>query len=199
VSNIHGDSSSKDNGLSYYSQRKRTQIILYRPKHTVAVEPLLCSGNKSTRNSRVELYVTTDGQPVSLSWNKAHIWRLRPDFYYFVTVTVLFLWGALSDERTGLTFIYAAGPCSAIFLWSEPLGSRDHILLSQIRDFPFRRLLRLARSRWRYSIPPPHGETVEILLETGCFLRGPCRGVTLKTTGVTVQCAVCRRVRIPPP
>jgi hypothetical protein len=46
---------------------------------------------------------------------------------------------------------------SAIFLWSEPLGSRDHILLSQISDFLFHRLLRLAGSRWRYSIPPPHG------------------------------------------
>jgi hypothetical protein len=28
-----------------------------------------------------------------------------------MTVTVFFLWGALSDERNGLTFIYAAGPC----------------------------------------------------------------------------------------
>jgi hypothetical protein len=33
-------------------------------------------------------------------------------FITCVTVTVLFLWGALSDERTGLSFfIYAAGPC----------------------------------------------------------------------------------------
>jgi hypothetical protein len=46
---------------------------------------------------------------------------------------------------------------SAVFLGSESLGTRDHILLFQIRDFPFRRLLRLAGSRWRYSIPPPHG------------------------------------------
>jgi hypothetical protein len=28
-----------------------------------------------------------------------------------VTVTVLFLWGAFSDERTGLSFIYAVGYC----------------------------------------------------------------------------------------
>jgi hypothetical protein len=28
-----------------------------------------------------------------------------------VTVTVLFLWGALSDERSGLSFVCAAGPC----------------------------------------------------------------------------------------
>jgi hypothetical protein len=45
---------------------------------------------------------------------------------------------------------------SAVILGSESRGTRDHILLSQIRDFPFRRLLRLAGSRWRYSTPPPH-------------------------------------------
>jgi hypothetical protein len=46
---------------------------------------------------------------------------------------------------------------SVVFLGSESLGTRDHILLSQIWDFPFRRLLRLEGSRWRYSTPPPHG------------------------------------------
>jgi hypothetical protein len=30
--------------------------------------------------------------------------------YYSLTVTVLFLWGALSDERMGLSFVYTAGP-----------------------------------------------------------------------------------------
>jgi hypothetical protein len=46
---------------------------------------------------------------------------------------------------------------SAVFLGSESLGTWEHILLSHIWDFPFRRLLRLAGSRWRYSTPPPHG------------------------------------------
>jgi hypothetical protein len=46
---------------------------------------------------------------------------------------------------------------SAVILWSEPLWTRDHILLPQIWDFPFRRLLRLTGSRWRYSTPPPLG------------------------------------------
>jgi hypothetical protein len=32
-------------------------------------------------------------------------------FITCVTVTVLFLWGALSDERSGLSFVCAAGPC----------------------------------------------------------------------------------------
>jgi hypothetical protein len=46
---------------------------------------------------------------------------------------------------------------SIVVLGLESLWSRDDILLSQISDFPFRRLLRLAGSRWRYSNPPPHG------------------------------------------
>jgi hypothetical protein len=56
-----------------------------------------------------ESYVTTDGQSASLSWNKASIWGLRPDFYCCQTVAGL-MWGTLSDERTGLSFTLAAGP-----------------------------------------------------------------------------------------
>jgi hypothetical protein len=102
------------------------------------------------QSHRVESYVTADVQSASLSWNKAPIWGLRPDFYYCQTVAGLLMWGALSDERTGLLFTIAAGPC-------QSRGTRDHILLTQIRDFPFRRLPRLAGLRWRYSTPPPHG------------------------------------------
>jgi hypothetical protein len=42
------------------------------------------------------------GQSASLSWNKAPIWGLGPDLYYCLTVTGFLMWGALSDERTGL-------------------------------------------------------------------------------------------------
>jgi hypothetical protein len=45
----------------------------------------------------------------------------------------------------------------AVIFWSESRRTGGHILLSQFRDFPFRRLLRLTGSRWRYSTPPPHG------------------------------------------
>jgi hypothetical protein len=45
---------------------------------------------------------------------------------------------------------------SAVILGSECFATREHILVSQIRDFPFHRLLRLAGLRWRYSTPPPH-------------------------------------------
>jgi hypothetical protein len=46
---------------------------------------------------------------------------------------------------------------SAVILGSESRGTRYHILLSQIQNFPFRRLLRLSGLRWRYSASPPHG------------------------------------------
>jgi hypothetical protein len=42
-------------------------------------------------NSRVESYVTTDDQPAGVSWNKAPIWGLRPDFYYCQTVAGLLM------------------------------------------------------------------------------------------------------------
>jgi hypothetical protein len=116
----------------------------------------------AARNSviRVESYVTTDGQSASLSWNKAPIWGSRPDIYYCQTVAGLLMWGVLSDERMGLSFAIATGLASTVILGSESSGIRDHILLSQIRDFHFRRLLRLSRLRWRYSTPPPHGGSV---------------------------------------
>jgi hypothetical protein len=60
--------------------------------------------------SESQSYVTTDGQSASLSWTKASNWDLRLDFYYCQTVAGLLMWGALSDERTGLSFTIAAVP-----------------------------------------------------------------------------------------
>jgi hypothetical protein len=55
---------------------------------------------------------------------------------------------------------------SAFILGSESRGTRNHNLLSQIRDFPFCRLLRLVGLRWRYSTPPPHGNGQTPLWQT---------------------------------
>jgi hypothetical protein len=66
--------------------------------------------NHEWMRSRVESYATTDGQSASLSRNKAPIWGLRPDFHYCQTVADLLMSGAVSDERTGLTFTNAARP-----------------------------------------------------------------------------------------
>jgi hypothetical protein len=45
---------------------------------------------------------------------------------------------------------------STVIFVSESRGTRDHILLSQIRDFPSHCLLRLTGLWWRYLNLPPH-------------------------------------------
>jgi hypothetical protein len=79
-------------------------------------------------------------------------------FIISVTVTVLFC-GVPSLTRGWVCLLYMLlAVVSTVFLGTESLGTREHILPSQIWDFPFRRLRRLAGSRWRYSIRPPQGE-----------------------------------------
>jgi hypothetical protein len=119
--------------------------------------------------SESESHITTDGQSASPSWNKAPIWGLRLGFYYCQTVAGVLMWGAVSDERMGLSFTIAPGPRQrSHFQVPVPLGLVNHILLSQIQDFPFRRLLPLAGLRWRYSNPPPHDcpVTTHLLYDT---------------------------------
>jgi hypothetical protein len=78
--------------------------------------PISYSSNSRLRTvpKNFQSHVTTDGQSASLSWNKEPIWGLRPDLYYCLTVAGLLIWGALADERTGLSFVscpvVAAGP-----------------------------------------------------------------------------------------
>jgi hypothetical protein len=87
------------------------------------------------------------------------------------------MWGAFSDERTDLPFTIYAVLASTVILRSftvsdlrlpQPGGPGPRIYIPQEHDgpvippstgFPFRRLLRLARLRWRYSNPPPRGRT----------------------------------------
>jgi hypothetical protein len=54
-----------------------------------------------------------------------------------VTVTVLFLWGALSDERSGLSFVCAAGPCQrSLSRVRVPWELRPYFAVSDLR-LPF--------------------------------------------------------------
>jgi hypothetical protein len=76
------------------------KTALENTMETDAVPETLCSESAS--------YVTTDGQSASLSWDKAPIWGLRPDLYY-CQIAGLLMWGAVSDERTDLSFTIAAG------------------------------------------------------------------------------------------
>jgi hypothetical protein len=58
-------------------------------------------------------------------------------FITCVTVTVLFFWGALSDETSGLSFVYAAGPCQrSLSRVRVPWDSRPYFTVSHLR-LPF--------------------------------------------------------------
>jgi hypothetical protein len=78
------------------------------------------------------------------------IWGLWPDIYYSLTVTVLFLWGALYDKRTGLSFVYAAGSRQHSLSWVRvPSHSCPYFTVSDLR-LPF------------LSPPTTHWFTVEV-------------------------------------
>jgi hypothetical protein len=67
------------------------------------------AGSYIPREVKVTLRLTVN-QSVSLGV-EPHLGLMTR--YLLLTVTVLFLWGTLSDERTGLSLVYkyAAGPC----------------------------------------------------------------------------------------
>jgi hypothetical protein len=55
-------------------------------------------------------------------------------FITYVTVTVLFLSGALSDERSGLSFVYAAGPRQrSVSRVRVPWDLRPYFTVSHLR------------------------------------------------------------------
>jgi hypothetical protein len=63
-----------------------------------------------TDSGQSQNYVTTDGQSASLSWCLAPICGPRQDLYYRQSAAGLLIWGALSNERIGLSFTIAASP-----------------------------------------------------------------------------------------
>jgi hypothetical protein len=94
------------------------------------------------------------------------------------------MWGALSDERTGLPITTAAGPLQRSHSWDlVPRDSPPYFTVSDTRlpqtggpdpriyipqeeggsvippntGFPYCRLPRLSGLQWRYSNPPPRG------------------------------------------
>jgi hypothetical protein len=69
-----------------------------------------------------ESYVTTDGQPASLSWHKAPFWGLRPDLYYCLTVAGLLIWGALWREDGSVVYNSCWPSPAQSFSGPSPLG-----------------------------------------------------------------------------
>jgi hypothetical protein len=76
-----------------------------------------------------------------MSWNKAAIWGLQPDFYYCLAVAGLLMWGALLTRGRVCRLQMLLVLASTVIFGSKPHATRDHMLLSQIRYFPFCRLL----------------------------------------------------------
>jgi hypothetical protein len=74
--------------------------------HGGGIRPLLHTGpelnSKSKDHDPLNFFFML--RPTVSSWRKAPIWGLRPDLYCCWTVAGLLMWGALSDERTGLPF-----------------------------------------------------------------------------------------------
>jgi hypothetical protein len=168
----------------------KTSASALTPLPIGASQPLPTAESRLQRNhihgwlkseSESECYITTDGQSASVSLNKAPVWGLWPDLYYCQTVAGCGCW-ALSLTRGRVCRLQLLlDLASAITFWVRVLWQSWPHLLSQIRDFPFRRLLRLARLRWRYSIQPPHGSLYDWLnyrwfslhsLGTNCLKNG---------------------------
>jgi hypothetical protein len=101
--------------------------------------------------------ITTDSQSVSQSWCRAPsgahdqicatVWQLRS----------CSLWGALSDERTGLSFVHAAGPCQrSLPRVRVHWDLRPYFIVSDLR-LSFSSPPTTRRATVRYSTPPPDG------------------------------------------
>jgi hypothetical protein len=91
----------------------------------------LLSNTEAKMECQSQSHIATDGQSVLVS---SHIWGSRTDIYYCLVVTVLFLWCALSDERTGLSFVYAAGLCQRSLSWVRvPWDLRPYFTVSDLR------------------------------------------------------------------
>jgi hypothetical protein len=107
------------------------------PNNVLCLRPYRLANISRLTKLSLESYVTTDGQPASLSLNKAPSWGLRPDLDYCLTVAGLLFWGALSNERSGLSFTIPAGPRQrSHFLVRVPWDSWPYFTVSDSR-LPF--------------------------------------------------------------
>jgi hypothetical protein len=118
---------------------------------SVRVSSLLFSVSLSKVKITLRLTVC---QSVSLGV-EPHLGPMTRYLLLFDSCDLVFVGRPLWRED-GSVFCICCWPLPAQSLGSESLGTRDHIILSQIWDFPFRRLLRLAGSRWGYLTSPPH-------------------------------------------
>jgi hypothetical protein len=90
--------------------------------------------NAETCQSQSQSHIATDGQSVSKSCYRAHLGLVTRYLLFFWQLRSCFLWCALSDERTGLSFVYAAGSCHrSLSRVRVPWYSRPYITVSYLR------------------------------------------------------------------
>jgi hypothetical protein len=107
-------------------------LVVWYSKHN----SILCCScqSESESESESESYVTTDGQPASLSWNKATIWGLRPDFYYLCDSYGLVLVGRPLWREVGSVFCMCFWPLPAqSFSGPSPWDLRPYFTVSDLR------------------------------------------------------------------
>jgi hypothetical protein len=127
----------------------RSQVLLSQPP--------LQNSCKFPQSRSAKSKSHCDWRSVSKSWCRAPSGAHGQIFITLWQLRSYSSWGVLSDEGTGLSFVYAAGPCQcSLSRVRVPWDSRRYFTVSDLR-LPFCRLLRLAGSRWRCSTPPPHG------------------------------------------
>jgi hypothetical protein len=82
-------------------------------------------------------HIATDGPSVIKSWCRAPSCDSRTDTCYCLTAKVLFFVGAVSEERTGLSLLYAVGPCQrSVSRVLVPWDFRPYFTVSHLR-LPF--------------------------------------------------------------
>jgi hypothetical protein len=122
-----------------------------------------CRGNKS--KSKSNLYYDRRSVSQSVLEESTHLGLTTRSLLLSDSCGFVCMRHSLSMTRGRVyRLLLLLALASAVIFGSEFRGTRAHILLSQIRDFPFRRLLRLAILRWRYSTPSPHGIAAETRL-----------------------------------